>query len=76
MRVFGYGSLMWDGWEEKFNGKRQDQARLDHYHRAFNKKSTQNWGTSGKPGPTLGLEPQQGSQHKSGSSLESCISVL
>ena len=56
MWVFGYGSLMWDEWEKKFNGIRHDQARLDNYHRSFNKKSTRNWGTRDNPGPTLGLE--------------------
>ena len=62
MWVFGYGSLVWEGWEVKFAGKGYERARLDNYHRSFNKKSTRNWGTPQNPGPTLGLEPQQGSQ--------------
>ena len=56
MWVFGYGSLMWDGWENKFDGERCDKSKILNYHRDFNKKSTRNWGTSHAPGPTLGLE--------------------
>jgi type I restriction enzyme S subunit len=58
--VFGYGSLMWDGWETAFGGKRVDGANLVGYRRAFNKKSVKNWGSSKAPGPTLGLEPADG----------------
>src|SRR5262245_52821166 len=57
MWVFGYGSLMWDGWEVDARGTRFDGAVLSGYRRAFNKKSVENWGTSEAPGPTLGLEP-------------------
>ena len=57
MWVFGYGSLMWDGWERDFGGSRTDRAVLSGYRRSFNKKSVSNWGTSKSPGPTLGLEP-------------------
>lgn len=60
MWVFGYGSLMWDGWEDRFNGSRVDRAELSGYRRAFNKKSVRNWGTSEAPGPTLGLELEHG----------------
>jgi cation transport protein ChaC len=56
MWVFGYGSLMWDHWEQRFRGKRLDGAALVGFHRSFNKASTLNWGTSALPGPTLGLE--------------------
>ena len=56
MWVFGYGSLMWDGWEKPLNGTRVDCAVLAGYRRSFNKKSTRNWGTREAPGPTLGLE--------------------
>jgi len=60
MWVFGYGSLMWDGWEEVLGGRRLDRAVLADYRRSFNKKSTRNWGTRDAPGPTLGLEPAEG----------------
>jgi len=56
MWVFGYGSLMWDGWEKRFDGRVAGKAQLVGYHRAFNKTSTKNWGTKKNPGPTLGLE--------------------
>jgi glutathione-specific gamma-glutamylcyclotransferase len=57
MWVFGYGSLMWDGWEQPFGGVRVDRAVLNGYRRSFNKRSIKNWGTSEAPAPTLGLEP-------------------
>ncbi len=57
MWVFGYGSLMWDGWERKYNGRRVEGALLRGFHRSFNKASTTNWGTAVLRGPTLGLEP-------------------
>lgn len=56
MWVFGYGSLMWDGWEQQFDGVKIDGAELDGYRRAFSKKSIENWGTATHPCPTLGLE--------------------
>jgi cation transport protein ChaC len=56
MWVFGYGSLMWDGWEESFHGTHVEGAVLEGYRRAFNKKSVENWGTRDCPCPTLGLE--------------------
>jgi cation transport protein ChaC len=59
MWVFGYGSLMWDGWELALGGSRMDRAVLVDYRRSFNKKSTGNWGIPGAPGPTLGLEPAE-----------------
>lgn len=59
MWIFGYGSLMWDGWEEARGGSRVDRAALLDYRRSFNKKSTRNWGTPERPGPTLGLEPAE-----------------
>jgi glutathione-specific gamma-glutamylcyclotransferase len=59
MWVFGYGSLMWDGWERTFGGLRVDRAVLVGYRRSFNKKSVENWGTSAAPAPTLGLEPDR-----------------
>jgi len=54
--VFGYGSLMWGNWEADFQGINRGKASLRGYHRAFNKKSTVNWGTRDAPCPTLGLE--------------------
>ena len=62
MWVFGYGSLMWDGWEKAFGGIRIDQAVLNGFHRSFNKNSVKNWGTRSVPCPTLGLEPAEGDQ--------------
>ena len=56
MWIFGYGSLMWDGWEKKFDGRKYDKVILKNFQRDFNKKSTSNWGTTEVPGPTLGLE--------------------
>lgn len=57
MLVFGYGSLMWDGWQSEYRCTRSEQATLTGYTRAFNKASTLNWGTRDNRGPTLGLEP-------------------
>ena len=56
MWVFGYGSLMWDSWEQQFQGIKHIRATLNGYQRNFNKKSTRNWGTNQTPCPTLGLE--------------------
>lgn len=60
--VFGYGSLMWDMWETKFDGHKVDNVILKNYRRDFNKKSTKNWGTRESPAPTLGLEYSQGAE--------------
>lgn len=60
MWVFGYGSLMWDGWEKQYDGTRVEGAVLEGYRRAFNKMSVENWGTRDRPCPTLGLEPEAG----------------
>src|SRR6516162_10269420 len=57
MWIFGYGSLMWDCWEDRLGGVRADRAILPGYRRSFNKKSVKNCGTSKVPAPTLGLEP-------------------
>ena len=56
MWVFGYGSLMWDGWEDQFGCTRKETATLRGYRRDFNKASVQNWGSESAAGPTLGLE--------------------
>ncbi len=61
MWVFGYGSLMWDGWEKEFFGTRHDHAVLEGYSRRFNKWSVRNWGSRDLPCPTLGLEEAPGS---------------
>jgi glutathione-specific gamma-glutamylcyclotransferase len=55
MWIFGYGSLMWDGWETSFDCKRRITAVLPGYRRTFNKGSVKNWGTAAQPGPTLNL---------------------
>jgi len=57
MWVFGYGSLMWDGWQKEYGSTRSDRASLAGFGRAFNKASTKNWGSSKDRGPTLGLSP-------------------
>lgn len=55
MWVFGYGSLMWDGWETERGCTRRVLADLPSYCRRFNKASVRNWGTKTLPGPTLNL---------------------
>lgn len=62
MWVFGYGSLMWDGWERKYSGRKHDRAILQNFRRSFDKKSVKNWGTTDRPGVTLGLEPDMGAK--------------
>src|SRR6266481_4865005 len=56
MWVFGYGSLMWDGWETNHGCTRHVLAELPGYRRIFNKASSKNWGTRANPCPTLNLE--------------------
>lgn len=58
--VFGFGSLMTDGWEDDFNCAERIPAELAGYRRAFNKKSVKNWGTKNHPGLTLSLEQAAG----------------
>src|SRR6185295_17841577 len=56
MWVFGYGSLMWDGWEVARGCTRRTAAQLRGYCRTFNKASIRNWGTKETPCPTLNLQ--------------------
>ena len=55
MWVFGYGSLMGDGWEAGHDCIRRTRAELRGYQRAFNKASVRNWGTKAQPCPTLNI---------------------
>lgn len=61
MWVFGFGSLMWDGWHERFGCQSKVNAELIGYRRRFNKASVKNWGTKEMPGPTLNIEESDGS---------------
>lgn len=58
--VFGYGSLMWDGWENGFGCLRRSIALLQGYRRSFNKASVRNRGTKETPCPTLNVERIEG----------------
>jgi cation transport regulator ChaC len=55
MWVFGYGSLMWDGWEAEHGYIRKVTAVLPRFRRAFDKGSVRNWGTKRLMGPTLNI---------------------
>lgn len=55
MWVFGYGSLMWDGWETQYGCTRRERAALPGFQRDFNKASRENRGSHEQPCPTLGL---------------------
>ena len=58
--VFGYGSLMSDGWEADYNCLRRERARIFGYERSFTKASTVNWGSKSHPAPTLQVVPLNG----------------
>jgi len=60
--LFGYGSLMWDGWETRFGCLTRRAAVAPSHGRIFNKKSLERWGTHARPGLTLNLTPS-GSCH-------------
>lgn len=60
MWIFGYGSLMWDGWESGFDGDDQSVATITGYRRVLNKASVRNWGSNSAPAPTLNLETSAG----------------
>ena len=62
MWIFGFGSLMWDGWHEKYGCQSKVNAELIDYRRRFNKASVKNWGTKALPGPTLNVEKADGSK--------------
>lgn len=60
MWIFGYGSLMEDGWEKEFACLRRVRAALADYERSFSKASTLNWGSKANPAPTLRVIPREG----------------
>lgn len=60
MWVFGYGSLMNDGWEKGYGSTFRGVADLHGYRRVFSKASVANWGTRLSPCPTLNLEAHAG----------------
>jgi cation transport protein ChaC len=55
MWVFGYGSLAWDNWSDRFGCLRRVTAELPGFRRSFDKGSVRNWGSKDKPCPTLNL---------------------
>lgn len=60
MWIFGYGSLMYDGWQREFDCLEVTKAELLGFARVFNKKSTVNWGSHAAPGPTLNVAAAPG----------------
>jgi len=60
MWVFGYGSLMWDGWEIKLGCSQKLPGEVQGYQRTFNKASIENWGSKRAPCPTLNLKRVNG----------------
>ncbi len=61
MWIFGYGSLMWDHWEQEYGYRRTVTADLAGFRREFNKASVKNWGTKQCPAPTLNLVKESSS---------------
>jgi cation transport regulator ChaC len=59
MWIFGYGSLMFDGWEAAHGCIDRQRADLPGYRRSFNKKSVESRGTPKLPGLTLNLAPAE-----------------
>ncbi len=64
MWVVGYGSLMWDEWEQDFGSLRRSVATLEGYGRILNKASVQNHGSRQHPCPTLNLLRAEGATCK------------
>jgi len=60
MWVFGYGSLMADGWEVPHGCTRRCHASLPGFSRAFDKASTESRGSREHPAPTLRLVVSDG----------------
>ena len=60
MWIFGYGSLMFDGWEAACGCIDRKWANLPGYRRSFNKKSVESRGTRATPGLTLNLVRAEG----------------
>ena len=61
MFVFGFGSLLWDGWESELGCLSKNKADLKGHRRKFNKASVKNWGNKKMPGPTLNIEKEDSS---------------
>jgi glutathione-specific gamma-glutamylcyclotransferase len=58
MWVFGYGSLVWDSWSERFGCLRRVTAELPGFRRSFDKGSVRNWGSrQEREGKGFGLQP-------------------
>jgi glutathione-specific gamma-glutamylcyclotransferase len=60
MWIFGYGSLMFDGWEAARGCIDRKWGNLAGYRRSFNKKSVESRGTRATPGLTLNLARAEG----------------
>jgi cation transport protein ChaC len=60
MWIFGFGSLMFDGWQTAYGCTDSKWADLQGFKRSFNKKSVESRGTHEAPGLTLNLARSQG----------------
>jgi glutathione-specific gamma-glutamylcyclotransferase len=60
MWIFGYGSLMFDGWETAYGCIDRKRGELPGYRRSFNKRSVESRGTRATPGLTLNLARAEG----------------
>lgn len=61
--VFGYGSLMADGWETTHECKSRCPAVLRRHIRSFDKASIESRGTRERPAPTLRVVAANGECH-------------